>query len=233
MSMYCIKCGVELADTEKKCPLCDTRVYHPDLQQRSVSPLYPKNRLPENKPVSKAFAIFMTAVFSLALLFTVLCDLQLHRGLTWSPYVVGALIVAYVAMILPGWFRKPNPVVFLPCTFASAGVYLLYIDLATGGDWFMTFAFPVVGGLCLLNTALVALLRYVPGGKLYIVGGFLVALGGFMMLVEYLLHLTFVRSGALGWSAYPMTALVLLGGYLIFLGICRPAREAMERKFFF
>jgi len=26
--------------------------------------------------------------------------------------------------------------------------------------------------------------------------------------------------------------LVLLGGVLIFLGICRPARETMEKKFF-
>ena len=29
--MYCIKCGVELADSEKVCPLCGTRVFHPDL----------------------------------------------------------------------------------------------------------------------------------------------------------------------------------------------------------
>jgi hypothetical protein len=34
------------------------------------------------------------------------------------------------------------------------------------------------------------------------------------------------------WSLYPLTALVLLGGMLIFLAICRPARETMERKFF-
>lgn len=222
-----------MADTEKVCPLCSTRVYHPELEQAAAQPLYPAGKLPESRPASKAFAVSMTVVFSLALLFTALCDLQLHKGLTWSPYVVGGLVVAYVSVILPGWFRKPNPVVFIPCAFAAAGLYLLYIDLATGGDWFLTFAFPVVGGLCLLSTALVALLRYVPGGKLYIVGGFLVALGGFMMLVEFLLHLSFVHSGAAGWSAYPMTALVLLGGFLIFLGICRPAREAMERKFFF
>ena len=31
--MYCIKCGVELADTEKQCPLCGTLVYHPELEQ--------------------------------------------------------------------------------------------------------------------------------------------------------------------------------------------------------
>ena len=27
--MYCIKCGVELADSEKSCPLCQTPVFHP------------------------------------------------------------------------------------------------------------------------------------------------------------------------------------------------------------
>ena len=41
--MYCIKCGVKLADSEKKCPLCNTVVYHPDLQQNEVKPLYPIN----------------------------------------------------------------------------------------------------------------------------------------------------------------------------------------------
>ena len=29
--MYCVKCGVELADSEKKCPLCGTPVFHPDI----------------------------------------------------------------------------------------------------------------------------------------------------------------------------------------------------------
>ena len=27
--MYCIKCGVELADSEKRCPLCNTPVINP------------------------------------------------------------------------------------------------------------------------------------------------------------------------------------------------------------
>lgn len=231
--MYCIQCGVELADTEKKCPLCMTRVYHPEVHQQDAPPLYPADRFPDAKRFSRGLPIFMTAVFGLALFFSLLCDLQLHRSVTWSGFVVGALMAAYVPLVLPGWFQKPNPVIFIPCSFAAIGLYLLQLNLATGGSWFMGFAFPVTGGLCLLTTALVTLLKYVPKGKLYIVGGFFVSLGVFMLLVEFLLHLTFLRSGSLGWSAYPMTALVLLGGFLIFLGICRPAREAMERKFFF
>mgnify|MGYP001071229356 CR=1 FL=1 len=27
--MYCVNCGVELADSETVCPLCGTRVFHP------------------------------------------------------------------------------------------------------------------------------------------------------------------------------------------------------------
>lgn len=231
--MYCIQCGVELADTEKRCPLCMTRVYHPEVHQPEAPPLYPQNRFPDASRFSRGLPIFMTAVFGLALFFSLLCDLQLYRTLTWSGYVVGALLTAYVPFVLPAWFRKPNPVIFIPCSFAAVTVYLLYLNFATDGNWFMSFAFPVTGGVALLTTALVTLLKYIPRGRLFIVGGFFASLGAFMMLVEFLLHLTFVNCSTTYWSAYPMTALVLLGGFLIFLGICRPAREAMERKFFF
>ena len=37
--MYCIQCGVKLADTEKQCPLCGTVVFHPDLPRPEAEPL--------------------------------------------------------------------------------------------------------------------------------------------------------------------------------------------------
>lgn len=230
--MYCVNCGVKLVDTEKRCPLCMTRVYHPDISQPEVPPLYPAGRYPKHR-ASRGLPIFLTAVTALALFFVLLCDLQINRAITWAGFVVGALMVFYVAVVLPGWFQKPNPVIFVPCGFAAVTVYLLYIDLAVAGDWFLSFAFPVTGGVGLLVTALTALVKYVPKGNLYTVGGFCMALSGFMLLVEFLLHVTFPGVRATGWSLYPLSALILLGGFLIFLGICRPAREAMARKLFF
>ena len=29
--MYCVKCGVELGDSEKTCPLCGTSVFYTDM----------------------------------------------------------------------------------------------------------------------------------------------------------------------------------------------------------
>nr|MBQ8244368.1 zinc ribbon domain-containing protein [Oscillospiraceae bacterium]MBQ8245444.1 zinc ribbon domain-containing protein [Oscillospiraceae bacterium] len=227
--MYCAKCGVKLADTEKICPLCGTKA-HPDLARQEAEPLYPPE--PPVQVNSKAVHGVVLALFLLPLLICLQCDLIVTGSVTWSGYVAGALILAYVLFALPYWFRKPNPVVFVPCGFAAAGVYLLYIDLATRGGWFMGFGLPVVAGLCLIVTAVVALMRYVPKGALYIFGGAFIALGLGMLLMGWLLNVTFFSGGFALWSLYPMTALVLLGGLLIFLAICRPARETMQRKFF-
>lgn len=230
--MYCVKCGVKLADTEKACPLCGTVVFHPQLRQNEAEPLFPQQSFPEVRVSPRAGQIVLTTMFLLPLLVTLLCDIQISGAVTWSGFVAGALLTAYVIFALPGWFRRPNPVIFVPCGFAAVGLYLLYINLATGGDWFLSFAFPVTGGIGLIITAVVALLRYLRRGILYIVGGAMVALGAFMPLMEYLLCLTFEMIRFTGWSLYPLIALVLLGGMLIFLAISRPARETMERKFF-
>lgn len=229
--MYCIKCGVQLADTESRCPLCQTRVYLPEILPVREEPLYPTNHIPPRRH-SKGNAIMLTAISVLSLITVLICDLQLHRSITWSGYAAGALVVFYTAFVLPLWFSKPNPVIFLPCSFATVAVYLLYIALMTGGNWFFSFALPVTLGICIIVTALVTLLRYIRGGRLYIIGSGILATGVFMLALESLMCRSFL-TGFIGWSFYPLAALTLLGGYLIFLGICRPARETMARKFFF
>lgn len=230
--MYCINCGVKLADTEKTCPLCGTAVFHPEIRQPEAEPLYPFQSFPAPRVNPRSGLIVLTTMFLLPILITLQCDLQINGAVTWSGFVAGALLAAYVILVLPYWFRRPNPVIFVPCGFAAVGLYLLYIDLATGGDWFLSFAFPVTGGIGLIVTAVVVLLRYLRRGRLYILGGAMLALGAFMPLMEYLIVITFDRPRFVGWSLYPLIALGLLGGMLIFLAIFRPARETMERKFF-
>lgn len=229
--MYCVRCGVELADTESRCPLCGTVVYHPELQQKEGERLYPgKDRLQQGR--SRCLPIILSTVTLLAMLIVLLCNLQISGAVTWSGFVLGALILGYVIAVLPMWFLKPNPVIFVPCCFAATALYLLYISVVTDGRWFLCFALPVTGGIGLIVTAVVTLLRYVKKGKLYIFGAASILLGIFVMVVEWLIHTVFYGGGMIGWSLYPLVVLAVLGGFLIFLAICRPARESMERKFF-
>ena len=229
--MYCIQCGVKLADSEKSCPLCGIRVYHPDLEQPKGEKLYPKNRYPDDRSTLLAQAI-VSVLFLLPMLVTPLCDIHFSGGITWSGYVIGALLLAYTVFVLPAWFRRPEPVSFAAGDLAATALYLLYISLKTEGGWFLSFAFPTVGAIGVIILTVTALLRYVRRGKLYIFGGAFLALGLCMPLLEYRIVATFDRPEFVAWSLYPLVILMLFGGMLIFLAICRPARETMERKFF-
>ena len=230
--MYCVNCGVKLADTEKVCPLCNTEVYHPVVRQNSATKLYPEGKMPPKAPHNKIISGAIVIIFLIPLITCFFSDIQLDGTLDWFGYVAGALAVAYTIFAMPLWFRKPNPVVFVPCGFAVSILYLLYINLTLDGDWFMTFAFPLVGAIGLLTTAVVALTRYIRRGHLYVYGGALIASGGIMMLLEYLLYETFDMQ-IYYWSLFPLILFSLLGLWLMFIALHKPTRETIKRKFFF
>lgn len=230
--MYCINCGVRLADTQERCPLCGTVPFHPELQRERSAPLYPPGRQPAPAARPRGLCGAVLILFLIPVIVTFLVDLRGDRQLNWFGYVAGALALAYVTVALPLWFRRPNPIVFVPCGFAAAALYLLYIALASGGGWFLPFALPVTAGLGLIVTAAVVLFRCLKRGRLYVTGGMLMALGGWVLLVEFLLSVTFGLP-FWGWSFYPLTVLILLGGCVIWLAISRPARACVERKLFF
>jgi len=231
--MYCVNCGVRLADTEKKCPLCNTSVYHPDIKQSEGSELYPADRLPKREKPSHLGHMILSLLFLITAGVVLYYDLSLDGRMVWSGYVIGALVVTYVSAVLPMWFIKPNPVIFFPCAMASVCTYLLYISLATNGGWFLSFAFPVTGGVTLILECAIVLIYYLRRGKLFIIGGGVAAFGAFMMLTEFLMSITFESVHFIGWCFYPIIVLGAVGAFLIFLGICRPARESIERKVFF
>lgn len=105
--MYCVNCGVKLSDTEKRCPLCQTAVYHPDLPLRDAEPLYPEGLGPGPQLNSLTMQSIITATYLIAILVSLVCDLQIGSGIVWAGYVIGGLLLSYVVLILPLWFKNP------------------------------------------------------------------------------------------------------------------------------
>ena len=230
--MYCIICGAKLETSEEICPLCGTVLYHPKVSVEREKQLYPRGRMPEKKHRSAAFNGAVIILFLIPIVVSFLADFNYDKCINWFGYVLGALVIGYTAFGLPLWFVKPNPVIFTPCVFAEIIGYLLYINCITDGDWFLSLAFPVAGGIGVITTAVVTLLYYLKKGKLYIWGGALTLSGGFIMLIEFFISITFGIK-FIGWSLYPFSVLVLLGGLMFYLAINKSAREVMERKLFF
>ena len=88
------------------------------------------------------------------------------------------------------------------------------------------------GAVGLLVSAMVALLRYLPGGHLYVISGALLCAGGLAVLIEFLINFTFRLHETFFWSLYPLTAGVILGGMLLVIAICKPLQRSLHRKFF-
>lgn len=230
--MYCINCGVKLSDGQTICPICKTPVYHPDIDIKKGMPTYPNIDTPPEEYNRKGILFVITFMFLIPIAVSIICDLSLNHLVLWSGYVTGALILTYVSVVLPSWFSHPNPVIFVPCSFAACAVFLLYIDLQTGGHWYLSFALPVTAICALITTTAVTLLRYIKRGHLYIYGSVCIATGLFTVLIEILSNITFSLRNYLIWSAYPLIAFFIIGIMLIIVAIVKPFRESLYKMFF-
>ena len=229
--MYCVQCGVKLADSEKCCPLCGLEVYHPQLSSPSGNPTYPPVP-PAAKGLNlKGFMTMITCLWLAICGVLLFCNLQINHVFSWSAYAIGSMLFVYVVVLLPWWFQKPNPVVFVPLDFAAAMGFLLLINLMTDGKWFLSFVFPCLGGIALLVTAVVTLCRYLKKGLPFVFGGGFIALGCFMMLIEFFGHLTFGGSG-FRWCFYPLGCCCGVGIFLLVIGCSSRLRDWLKRKLF-
>lgn len=229
--MYCIKCGVELSDGQEICPVCNTRVYHPDLPVPARS-TYPKKEFVSEAFNRQGFLLALTLLCAIPLLLPTVFDLLWHATVTWSGYVAGGVLLGYVVVLLPCWFQRPNPAIFVPCDFAAVILYLFYIDLHTGGGWFWSFALPVTAALGIILTAVVTLNHYCKGAGLYIWGGGIIGIGIWSILIELLIWTTFAVRSAVWWSLCSFLSLFLLGMLLIVVAIVKPLKESLYKIFF-
>ena len=230
--MYCVKCGVELADSERVCPLCKTPVYFPDLDPNPETP-YPKG-VEKSKSNQRTVTCFiLTFFFVIFAAVPVICNLNLDDKITWSGISLGGVLLAYIVIILPAWFKHPSPAIFVPCDFLAVALYLHYINYYVGGDWFLSFAFPVTTAAGVICTTIWVLAYYLKKGRLYIAAGAVISIGAFCMFLEFFLHYAFHIHDKMAWSLYPATIFTLFGLMLIIIAIVRPIKEQLTKLFSF
>ncbi len=227
--MFCVKCGVELGDSENKCPLCNTPVYYPEKERGELNfPEFKNVREPLN---ARGLSFVISFFVAIAAIICVICNITVNGELSWSIYAVSALALAYVIFILPSWFRHPSVAVFVPIDFGALAIFVGIVAIMTEANWYFSFALPVIAIFALVVSAVVILSYYLRRAYLYIWGGAFILFGFFMPILELLLHWNFGIHDSLRWSFYPFAALVLLGIMLIVIAIVKPFRESLRKIF--
>ena len=230
--MYCVKCGVELADSERVCPLCETPVYFPELDPNPETP-YPKEVKTSGGNRRMASCFILTFFFLIFAAIPVICNINLDDKITWSGVSLGGVLLLYIFTILPAWFERRSPAIFVPCDFLAIALYLHYINYFVGGDWFFSFALPVTTAAGVICTTIFVLSYYLKKGRLYIAAGSFISIGAFCVFLEFFLHHAFHIHNKMVWSFYPASIFTLLGLMFIIIAIVRPIREQLTKLFSF
>lgn len=229
--MYCVKCGVKLQDGVKSCPLCQTPVIC-DLKDLEAVPqrysdLYPE----EDRHARLVLLSLVTALMVAASLVTFLICITTYGAVLWSAYVMLGLALVWIVFILPCWFRKWMPLLFLPIDCAALCGFLLFVCLYNGERWFLSFAFPVTMIVFAIAIAAYMLFRNLKRGRLLVLGGLITVIGCSCMLVELFQHITF-GSPMFQWSLWCVGFFAPIGLFFIIAALIPPLRAYIARKFF-
>lgn len=233
---YCVNCGVELANTEKSCPLCNTPVINP------VSPW----KEPEKKPyperidniMKKIDFKFGVRLASLLLILpaavTVLCNIAVNRKLDWSLYVVGALACLFVYVLLPLLFKRHRPYLFVVMNTVATSVYVAMIAWLNGGfNWYFELAAPVI---C-ITFAAAMILTFVYGKKkvapLHKVAATSLVIGGVAVAVETAVDLFVFGKVLFHWSLYVMIVCAVFAAAFALLQSKRQWKEEIRKRLFY
>lgn len=229
---YCVNCGVELEQSEKRCPLCNVEVINPEAP---YDPSLPRPYSPHIVRVQarlerRYLAWIITILVLLAGIVCVVADLVYVGGMTWSVYVVAGLMMAWVLVLLP-LMTGIHPVLAVLLDVCALLAFLYVINMAdTSSDWYLTLAMPQVllyGALALLDVLLWRG-RLLKGWQRY--GVIVMSIGVALMGLEVLLDLFNDMRVELDWSWFVIIPAFAVGIILFLLERKREVKEEILKR---
>ena len=226
---YCVNCGVELAESEKKCPLCSIPVYVPNQNglKKFKTPYPAREEYFSNKRERRFTSLILTLCFSFPALICFLVDLIYSSNLWWSFFVVGAMVILWVFTVPPLIIENLNLFVCIALDSVAVILYLYLVEYLTKGDWFFWLGLPLALTLTILIIicGILVFYRYVWG---FYVGALLsVAVGIFVAVLESVI--SNYHFGHMSFNASLIVGIVMFFSALFFLSIGR--RQKLKEEF--
>ncbi|MDI9540702.1 MAG: DUF6320 domain-containing protein [Bacillota bacterium] len=229
--MYCVKCGVKLSDDLTVCPLCQTKIYYNEEQIKAIKEKKYPETMPTRSNANRSLASILTMLSLLTISIILILCYQVYDEIRWGGYAVFSVGVFYCVFVLPLWFKKINPIISVLINHTAISLFLLYINLKTGGDWFLSFALPLNIIICVNVILAIILIKYVSKGRYFFAGGIIILIGLSSMLIEFFQHLTF-DTKMFVWSLYVVVCCGIFGIFLILAGIIKPLKNYLNKRFF-
>lgn len=206
--MYCIKCGVELEDGAKRCPLCETPVPEiKGLEEREFVKEYPMININlyemKMKKVKKAVFLSFFTISIISILEVLFQNLIMYGKLEWGYYTIPSILIFDLGLfVFLDSYRMRTNLFLLLSGFAS---YFLLLDF---GDkkltWSIKRGIPIVIALYLISLVFSYVWDKHKSDRLKILNFFIFFVGIFLLILELII------SKKMTWSIFSSIPLFIL-----------------------
>ncbi len=232
---YCVNCGVELDVNLKKCPLCETVVYHPEkIERREVEQTFPGKKGEVETVSKKEGVIFVSVLFLTIAVTCTLLNILVYHNSRWSVPVNGVCIALWVFVMAAIFCDKITVYGMLLLDAMAIGNCLFMISLITKSDqWLYLIAFPIlVVSFGLLELA-VLLSKKLPSSLLTGTLYFFIMTAGICATIECVIDNYCRHAISLSWSAIVVSVCSIITVFIILILMMGRLRNTIRRRLHF
>lgn len=232
---YCVNCGVELDATLKKCPLCGTKVYHPDKEQDIMAEQTFPRKKGEVERVSKKEGIIFVSVLLLTIAVTcALLNILVYNTNWWSVPVDGICLTLWVFFMSAVFCEKITVYGMLLFDAVAIANYMFMISRITSSNrWFYYIGLPILGVTFVLLEFIVLLSRKWKSSLLTGTLYFFVMAASICVTVEAVVDYYFRQTVSLSWSAIVLTVCAIIIVFIILILMMGRVRNHIRRRLHF
>jgi hypothetical protein len=139
---FCVNCGVKLKQSEKVCPLCNTKVINSNNLECLDKPVYSILNDEYNKINHKFVCELITIILIIISLITILCNLIFTGKLSWAIYVLISML--YLNSKLSFILFKNKYIAFVIELISTELLLFVIAYLNNGLHWYMYLVGPIV-----------------------------------------------------------------------------------------
>ena len=235
---YCVNCGVELHESEKKCPLCDTVVLNPAAAfDDNAKPVFPKlgeNAGGDGSENRRLTALIISIVIAIPVSVCLITNYGISKTLTWSLLVLAIMSLLWLFVTPFFLMKKPKVTNILLIDLAAVLLFLfiLYKYDNAQRNWFVTLAVPVTLSAFTMICILAASIRSNSFSSLTTAAVFFLSLGAFIVALEVITDLYISGGVSLLWSLIVLAPCALLALLCIILKRKKQLKDELKRRFY-
>lgn len=227
---YCVNCGVKLKQSEKICPLCNTKVINPNNLKDKFTPAY-SQVVERHKEINKKYLCeLITVVLICAAIITVLCDLIFTGNITWSIYVIVSIL--FLDSKLSFILFKNKFIPLLIDLFATETLIYVIAYLNNGLHWFYYLVCPFI----FIIWFYIVLCAFVLSKKKFnLLRRFSVAflfISVILLTIEMCVDMFKYEKIFINWSIYAILPITIIGLILFIISYNRKLMDEIKQRIF-